>query len=322
MRLGGYRPAAMPKLEIQPFADEHLDGAAALLAERHTAHRREEPLLPNVRDFRVHVEEAWRADGASGWVALDGGEAVGYLIASPRDELWGEGNVWVELAGHAVREPESVRDLYAAAAASWVDQGVRQHYALVPATDHGLVDAWFRLSFGAQHAMGIQEVPAAPNGPTSYSVRPARPDDAEIAARLDLLLPEFQARSPVFGGGRPPTLEELIEEYRADDDGVLLAEQDGQVVGLLCVGPVEHSGMHVGVARPEGAAILGLATTLPEVRGRGAGLALTEACFAWAREHGYKTIVVDWRETNLRSSRFWPARGFRRTFQRLYRAIP
>ena len=51
-------------------------------------------------------------------------------------------------------------------------------------------------------------------------------------------------------------------------------------------------------------------------------LALTNACFDWAREHGYETIVVDWRETNLLSSRFWPARGFRRTFQRLYRSIP
>jgi GNAT superfamily N-acetyltransferase len=114
----------------------------------------------------------------------------------------------------------------------------------------------------------------------------------------------------------------LIEEYGdAEDDGVLLAERDGQVVGLLCVAPVEKSGMHVGLARPERAAILGLATTLPDVRGSGAGLALTSACFAWARDHGYETIVVDWRETNLRSSRFWPKRGFRRTFVRVYRAI-
>src|ERR671934_1235333 len=41
-----YRPAAMPKLEIVAFSEEHLDGAAALLAERHRTHRRAEPLLP------------------------------------------------------------------------------------------------------------------------------------------------------------------------------------------------------------------------------------------------------------------------------------
>jgi GNAT superfamily N-acetyltransferase len=311
----------MPKLEIQPLADEHLDAAASLLAERHRAQRRAEPLLPDVADFRPHVEEAARAEGASGWIALADGEFAGYLIGSPRADDWGEGNVWVELAGHAVREAEIVRDLYAAAAEAWVERGTRRHYVLAPATDRALVDAWFRLSFGAQHAMGIQEVPEARGSTSPFSVRPARPDDAEVAARLDLILPEFQARSPVFGGGRPPSVEELIEEYREEDEGVLLAERDGEPVGLLCVGPVERSGMHTGLARPDGAAILGLATTLPGVRGSGAGLALTEACFAWAREHGYETIVVDWRETNLRSSRFWPNRGFRRTFQRLYRAI-
>ena len=41
-----------------------------------------------------------------------------------------------------------------------------------------------------------------------------------------------------------------------------------------------------------------------------------------ARERGYPTIVVDWRVTNLLSSRFWPGRGFRTTFLRLYRSIP
>jgi ribosomal protein S18 acetylase RimI-like enzyme len=315
----------MPKLEIQPFADEHLDAAATLLAERHRAHRNAEPLLPDVVDFRPHVEEAWREEDASGWIAVDGGEPVGYLIAAPRGEGWGEGNVWVRLAGHAVREAEIVRDLYAVAAEAWVERGITRHYAIVPATDRALVDAWFRLSFGAQHAQGIREVPEAAGANSDFVVRPAGAEDAETAARLDLLLPDFQGRSPVFGGGTPPGLEELVAEYADSIDheteGILLVEQDGQTVGLLTVGDVSLSGLHVGLSRPERAAILGLATTLPEVRGSGAGVALTDACFAWAREHGYGTIVVDWRETNLRSSRFWPNRGFRRTFLRLYRAI-
>jgi ribosomal protein S18 acetylase RimI-like enzyme len=315
----------MAKLQIQPFADEHLEAAATLLAERHRTHRQAEPLLPDVFDFRPHVEEAWHEEGASGWIAFDDGEPVGYLIGAPRAKSWGEGNVWVGLAGHAVREAEVVRDLYAIAAAAWVEQGVQHHYAIVPATNQALVDAWFRLSFGAQHAQGIREVPEADAGESDFVVRRAGVEDAEIAARLDQLLPDFQARSPVFGGGTPPGLEELIADYADEiddrDRGVLLVERDGKTVGLLTLGDVSHSGMHVGLSRPERAAILGLATTLPEVRGSGAGLALTDACFAWAREHGYETIVVDWRETNLRASRFWPRRGFRRTFLRLYRAI-
>ncbi len=316
----------MPKLDLQPFADEHLDAAATLLAERHRAHHEAEPLLPNVTDFRAHVEGAWQAEDASGWFASTAGEPAGYLIGSPRGDDWGEGNVWVELAGHAVREAEVVRDLYRVAAEAWVGQGLGRHYAIAPATDRALVDAWFRLSFGAQHAQAIQEVPEAADAVPGLTVRRATPEDAETAARIDLILPQYQARSPVFGDVRPPTMEELVADYAdslgKDEEGILLVEQEGRPVGLLCVAPVELSGVHTGLSRPERAAILGLAATLPEVRGTGAGLALTNACFDWAREHGYATIVVDWRETNLLSSRFWPARGFRRTFLRLYRSIP
>jgi GNAT superfamily N-acetyltransferase len=82
------------------------------------------------------------------------------------------------------------------------------------------------------------------------------------------------------------------------------------------------SSMHTGLARPDGVPYLGWAATRPDVRGSGAGLALTKAAFAWARGRGHEAMVTDWRATNLLSSRFWPARGFRETFLRLYRSIP
>ncbi|HEV8603221.1 MAG TPA: GNAT family N-acetyltransferase [Gaiellaceae bacterium] len=317
----------MLRIEIRPFADEHLDDVAGLLAQRHARHRESEPLLSGNLDFRAEVEAVWNSEEPSGAVALRNGEFAGYLLGVRRDDtVWGP-NVWVELAGHAVREPDLVRDLYAVAAAGWVEQGRTRHYAVVPVSDRELVDAWFRLSFGAQHAFGIQEVPAEPHSSsTGFLVRRAEPGDAQVAARIDALLPEYQQRSPGFSGGGLPDADNLLAEYRealsSEDEAILLAEQDGKAVGLLTMAPVERSGMHTGLARPERACILGFAATVPEVRGSGAGLALTEAGFAWAREQGYETVVVDWRETNLLSSRFWPRRGFRRTFLRLYRSIP
>ena len=77
-------------------------------------------------------------------------------------------------AGHAVREPELVRDLYAVAAEEWFARGRDKHYALVPATDPELVDAWFRLSFGAQHAAAIQETPESTSASPDGRRRPAR----------------------------------------------------------------------------------------------------------------------------------------------------
>ena len=44
--------------------------------------------------------------------------------------------------------------------------------------------------------------------------------------------------------------------------------------------------------------------------------------FTWAHEHGYHSMTVDWRSVNLLSSRFWPRRGFRPQYLRLYRAVP
>jgi ribosomal protein S18 acetylase RimI-like enzyme len=317
----------MRGVEIEPFSDEHLGAAAGLLETRHTRHLEAEPLLPANIDFRAEIEALWHADSASGVVATREGEVLGYLLGVQRDETWGP-NVWVESAGHAVSSPELVRDLYGAAAAHWVEGGRHRHYALVPATDHSLVDAWFRLSFGVQHASAIQETPSEPTDvvPPGASARHAVAEDVDEVVRLDLELPRHQELSPVFADSRPWTAEESREEFLKDVDdpevGLIVGEVEGRVVSLVAMVPVEKSSMHTGLARPERAAFLGFAATLPEARGSGAGLAATVAAFAWARERDYPAVVVDWRETNLLASRFWPARGFRRTFLRLYRSIP
>ena len=318
----------MAGLEIHPFADEHLDEAARLLAARHARHRAAEPLLSATYEApgaaRTAVEEAWLAEGASGAVALQDGRLVGYLVGAPRAPAWGP-NVWVETAGHAVEEAETLRDLYAAAAGPWVKTGAIRHYAIVPAFDAPLVDAWFRVGFGQQHALGIREVPPASAADGLVAVREAEARDVEALVPLDLL-GAHQAGSPTFSDGPqtdPEALrEELAEEMADPRAAMLVAELDGRVVGCASAAPVEYSSLHGGLARPERACIIGYAATLPEVRGSGAGLALTEGAFAWARGRGYPTVVVDWRETNLLASRFWRGRGFRTTFLRLYRSIP
>jgi ribosomal protein S18 acetylase RimI-like enzyme len=303
----------------RPFSDGDLDSAAALLAERHARHREAEPLLPAEVDFRAEVEALWQRPEASGAVSEHG-----FLIGAPReDPLWGP-NVWVELAGHAVEDAEEARDLYALAAQRWVDQGLTRQYVHVPAHDRELVDAWFRLSFGQQHAAGIREVPQVewPEG-----VREGTEDDLDALVALDPLLPDHQARSPVFGPGRGSETEEelrqeLLEGLASPDSVDLLVDEGGRVVGGFYVTKVEESSLHAGLARPPDAAFLAWAGILPEARGRGRGLALTQAAFAWAHGRGHRTMVTDWRVTNLLSSRFWPARGFRTTFLRLYRSVP
>jgi GNAT superfamily N-acetyltransferase len=302
-------------MEIVPFADEHLDAAAELLTARHEAHRRVFPQLPEL-DYRAEIASLLE-EGATG-AFTDGAYVLGR--SGPTDR-WGP-NIWVEAAGHAASDPELLRDVWAEAAAGWFEQGLRAHYALVPTTDPSLLDAWFRLGFGAQQGHGLLEIPEREWPP---GVREATEDDIEGLVEVGPFLSRHQSRSPVFS----PVPEQSPEEVRADvlddftrDDGVnLVYEVDGRIVGDFFLCPIELSSAHNGLARPPGAAFLGFAVTYPDVRGSGAGLALTDASFAWARARGYETMVTDWRETNLLSSRFWPRRGFRTSFMRLHRWI-
>jgi GNAT superfamily N-acetyltransferase len=303
-------------MKTVPFADEHLDAAAELLEARHEAQRREFPALPAEADYRAEIAALFE-DGATG-AFTDGAYVLG---RSGPEEPWGP-NVWVEAAGHAASDPELLRDVWAAAAAGWFDQGLRAHYALVPTTDPALLDAWFRLGFGAQHAHGLIDVPEREWPP---GVREATEDDIEGLVAIGPLLSRHQTQAPVFSTVAEQTADEVradvVDDFATEGVANLVYEVEGRIVGNFFVCPIELSSAHAGLARPPGASFLGFAVTHPDVRGSGAGVALTNASFAWARDRGYGVMVTDWRVTNLLSSRFWPKRGFSTSFLRLHRWI-
>ena len=186
------RSGTAPSVSVEPGLDPAYESAAAARAE---------------------VEQLLARDGASGVAAIADGELTGFLVGAPRDASWGP-NVWVEPAGHAVSDAELVRDLYAEAAAGWFAAGLTSHYAIVPATDPALVDAWFRLGFGHQHVHAIREPWPAGEEPRRASGAHAARTHARRhrrARRADLALPRAPgpragllapARAVVRGGPR------------------------------------------------------------------------------------------------------------------------
>jgi len=304
-------------VEIVPFADEHVEGAAALLAESHAAHRVAEPLLPDRSDLAAQVE-AERED-ATGAVALEDGAVAGYLLGRRRENFMGP-HLWSHVAGQAARDPELVRDLYAVAAQRWVDEGLTRHFVFVPSHDSELIDAWFRLCFGASAVLAIRET-APETYDADVTIRHGTRDDYPQAARLELEMSRSMQSSPSFSGIELPTTEELLrkEWLESDDEEIELfvAERNGRIVGhqLLYRRPPD-------LRVPDDNIDLAQASTEPEARGMGVGRALTAHVMRWAYENGHPTMTTDWRTTNLLASRFWPKRGFRPVFLRLYRSIP
>ena len=320
----------MPGLELLPFDASHVPDAGRLLAARHRAHRQAEPLLSARHEdpaaCEAEVSAVLALDDASGAVAVRDGRVIGYLLGAPKPgATWGP-NVWVESAGLAAEEAEDLRDLYAAAATRWVDEGRTAHYVLVPAHDQAAVGAWFRLAFGHQHTHAIREVPTEPpSAPACVVVRRAVRADIPALARLDLELPLHQGLAPTFSAGDLGSYEESVQEWEEDfgdpEFATFVAEHDGRVVGSAVGCALDKSSTNNGLARPENAGFLGFAAVFPADRGLGAGRALGEAVLDWSREQRHSRVVTDWRATNLLSSRAWPALGFRPTYLRLHRLL-
>jgi GNAT superfamily N-acetyltransferase len=296
----------MPTLEIHALS-ELRDEAADLLRERYARQCAAEPLFPEVDDFEPLLPE-------EGLVATRDGAAVAFLGGAVECDVG-----WVRFAGCAASEPEALRDLFARLADSW---DVTRYQVAVPAADDALRDAFFRLAFGCQAVWAIREPEAVEPVDFGGTIRRATEDDLEAAVDLINVLYSHQAATPSFSGLSLPTRKESLQEgveCLADDSYVeLLAERDGRIVGWLSLFHRPEGDLRV----PPKSIDLSFAATLEDVRGDGVGLALTQYALGWASEHGCASVTVDWRMVNLLSSRFWPRRGFRPQYLRLYRAVP
>ncbi len=318
------------RTEFRPFAAGHLDGAAALLADRHRRHRLAEPLLDRAFEdpagARREIETLLAVEGAAGWAALRDGAVVAYMIGIAKsDATWGR-NVWVEPAGHAAVEPGLVRQLYAVAADAWAREERFNQHVLVPAADEALVDAWFSLDFGQQHLHAVRENPPASFGVVPRSelvIRRATRDDIPAVAELELVLPEHMRGAPVFSRLPLQPIEEIEAELAEDFDDytIFVAEHKGRIIGDAIAVPLTKSPGNSSLIRPANAGFLGYAAVLSDARGLGAGRALGETVMAWSRDAGFDCVATDWRSTNIEADRSWRALGFRPTYRRLHRSI-
>lgn len=325
---------------IAPFADEHLDQAAALLAARHRADRAHEPVLPARFEGADQVREqiaALRSGGATGVVALAGGRLAGYLIGNTvlpaPTSMWSlfirPRSARVGYAGHAVAPndgSETYRELYAALAPVWLSVGCFSHYVDVAAADEAANAAWFSLGFGEDIAATVREtgpVAGAERAP-AIEVHRAGAEDIEVVMRLAQALMRHHAGSPILF----PYLPETEADQRTFQLAMLtdpakpnfVAYQDGKPVAMQTFLPDVSMGIGE-MLTPDRCVYLFQGFTEAATRGGGVGTALLSRTMAWAREQDFDYCTLNFLTANLSGARFWQRHGFRVIENRLCRHI-
>jgi GNAT superfamily N-acetyltransferase len=324
------------RLEVVPFASEHIAGAASLLAARQRAYRAQTPALPAQFDdpavARVVVENIFGQPGAGGVAALRDGRVAGYLIGvrllPPPTSTWSmfmqPRAANIPYAGHAV-EPEHggaiYREMYAALAPRWLAAGYYSHYVTVATADRLAFDAWSSLCFGQDLILAVRDAqPVAGPNPSACSIRQAEPDDLEAVFRLASANLRYHASAPIFFPYFPETeADQRASMARLLDDPanrVWLAERDGLAVAITTLQPETDI-----VGAPEHCTYLQHGYVEPDVRGQGVGAALLAQAMDWARAAGYAHCSLNYMPSNLLSARFWQARGFQPLHRRLFRRV-
>lgn len=316
-------------VEIITFTAEHLDAAAALLAQRQSALRMVRPELPasftDASGCRPLLVELLACEGSHGVVASGPAGISAFLVGFPRYEpIWGRA-CWSPIEGQAYDPelgPDVMRDLYAAWSRHFVDRGFFRQYVHAPADDPALLDTWFTTGFGKMQANAMRDLDLAPPAGISFSVRKVVPDDLDFIEPLLALISTGLMESPAYA----ITLPERFADYRQDYTEELanpaahywVAEEEGRAIGLAGFG---LAAADPGVMVPDGAWYLEDAKTAADARGRGVMRALLAAGFAEARAAGAHDCLTDWRTASLPPHRSWTALGFRPTDYRLHRHI-
>ncbi|MFP3390975.1 GNAT family N-acetyltransferase [Brevibacillus sp. SIMBA_040] len=324
----------MSILKIVTFSTGRLTEAGRLLA---LCQKRANAAIPALLSqgeteklaIRVLAGE-WEKTGVSGAAALEGDKLVGYVIGQKQENAMRGRHVWISLVGQAIALEQPVelyRDLYAAAAQEWVDEGYFYHCAMVPAGNPDLLQTWFCLGFGHEQVHGLLSLKQFQPSASSLRVdgvelRLATPEDREAFADVSPLIRTYQAKSPVFGVALPEDAHKIRDGYSGlvDDPQVDLwiAKKGGEIISFQAYFPADPDPITM---TPEHCIELGVAGTQPEYRGSGINFALTTRGLAHAKEKGYHYCITDWRMTNLQSSRYWPRQGFVPIVYRLSRLI-
>jgi GNAT superfamily N-acetyltransferase len=284
-------------------------------------------LLPGQADLPEGCAAPLVASGANGRPTGLGVCRHQFVPADTLNQTWGTASRFSLIL--RLREPDTSAALDELLA-QWHDHlaglpeaGAADSAAMVtwPARDVTGVNALLRRGMQALTVIAVRPAepaePAMPAGARDGDglvIREAGLGDLDAVTEFEMGVIRYDAQ---FGAAiiRPAT-EALV---RAETQAALaarpawawLAEQDGQLVGLVHVQPPEHSGWIAGMTRPGVTVYLQTMFVRPGVRGTGVGAALVRHVHGVLDARGVQTTLLHYALMNPLSAPFWNRMGYR-----------
>lgn len=275
--------------------------------EAYGRERAANPVLPKVRTEDISGPLKWVLEQGLGWLALEGGAAVGFLaFCPPFDGMFGDcRGVFspVHASSFGGSDPErTLTALLGAATEELFAQGVTSvgvsRYAHEEQTLRGLC----LNGYGIRCCDLMRKVEAKTEAPLPYEVRRMRPGEEEAVAQLANALDDHMERAPVL----LPKQRVTAQQVAGWDAAVYVAcDGDGAFALLL----VEEGG-ETFVDELPGIRHVGKAYCEPGHRGSGAMPALLAAAQRDLAAQGIARLGVDCETLNPPAYRLW-----RRHFQ-------
>jgi GNAT superfamily N-acetyltransferase len=306
---------------------QHLDAAAALLADRQTRDRERDPRLPSsftmAEACRPVIEQSFASSGWRGVIAHDGTTPVGFLIMTPQlfapthflASFFPPHSAAANYQQHAAKagmEYDVYREMYAVLADAFVGLGYFDHLVAASPSDAGGGEAWASLGFARHSVAAMRGVGPTEKQKASVEVHQASAEDADVIFKLSGELTLHHAKSPIFW----PYLRETDESSHDMQRGLLtdpqanahlVAYENGKPIGMNTFMPPAFLSP---LLLPPKAVYLFQGIVTADARTGGVGTAILSRGAEWAREQGYEYITLHFAAPNLQGARFWQSSGF------------
>jgi DNA-binding MarR family transcriptional regulator/N-acetylglutamate synthase-like GNAT family acetyltransferase len=161
------------------------------------------------------------------------------------------------------------------------------------------------------HELGPGPGSARPTRPAPYLLRPPQPGDMGwVVERHGVLYAREYGLDEKFEGLVAGIVARFLERYDAKRERCWIAEREGARMGSVFL-----------VAKSARVAQLRMLLVEPEARGLGIGRRLVEECIRFARQAGYRKVVLWTNDILVSARRIYEAAGFRLAEQKAHQSF-